>query len=376
MRSAALCADIGTRPRLGSLRAAPCSSGLPVGTARDLARDRVVLLGLAERHDFDHLSGLQPAERRLGRVEIDEQPRALVNLGDQRGRRDPVARIKIGKADMSGKGRADSAFGERQRGLITLDLRCGKRGFARFNLAVGQRAGILDPAIARQKLPRLIDPDLGQLQRQPFGPRIEFDQNRVFLHEGPGTKADRRNPARNLWEYLGGTRGSCRSYRLDNILVSKQPRGLGDNRNPAITAAIFIGRAGGQQHQGRHRKKKSHRLWGFSNLRRFVQSILLRALGSEGGKEKGAGTDALALRLSFAAFRRSKQSRFMALFRALAKSTTNVAAPPLMAWTSAAARDRRRRCKTRRPHAAARGSHRVRKIRGGPVSCSTPGLVG
>ena len=291
-----------------------------LSTARISPRDR--LFGIGERHDFDHLSGLQPAERRLGRVEIDEQPRALVNLGDQRGRRDPVARIKIGKADMSGKGRADSAFGERQRGLITLDLRCGKRGFARFNSGCRTaRPGILDPAIARQKLPRLIDPDLGQLQRQPFRPAHRVrPEPRSFCTKAPGPKRTAEIPARNLWEISG------RNARLVQILpprqyprqqaaarARRQPQPCDHRRDfsSAEQAASSIRAA--------TERKKSHRLWGFSNLRRFVQSILLRALGSEGGKEKGAGTDALALRLSFAAFRRSKQSRFMALFRGLGK---------------------------------------------------------
>lgn len=83
---------------------------------------------------------------------------------------------------MPGKGRADGAIGQRDFGLLKLNLRRLQRGHARLDLTRRQRPGILDPAVATEQLIRFGDGNARQSYRKLLAPVVQLHQRRAALH--------------------------------------------------------------------------------------------------------------------------------------------------------------------------------------------------
>ena len=211
--------------RVGQGDAHPCRAGDRVHAAVDgidPAREGLAGIGRGARADLG--AGLEPAEIGLGKVEADEDLRAVVEAGDHRLGADPVAGLDLWQAGDAVEGRAQGPVRERRLRLVPLEPRDLARG-ARFGKAGGGGHGArLERLVAFEHPFGLGKACLGEREREALVGVLEPQEHR----SGRGGLARRQAHLHDLPGRVGpqgdGALRPPGSHRLEDDVV----RALGD----------------------------------------------------------------------------------------------------------------------------------------------------
>ncbi len=181
-------------------------------------------------------AGVDPAEQRLGQLELDQQHAAVVEARDRDIAVDPVADIGLGQPGDAVERRADGPLAQLLARSLELDAGNLGRRFGLVEPGLRRGAGVLKLPVAVANPLGLDKPRPGQLDGQPLVRVVEAQQNvaggvplasvQRRLHDGAlGLRPQRHRALR-----------ATGSHRLENQVVIGDAYGRGDDGDAGLAA--------------------------------------------------------------------------------------------------------------------------------------------